>query len=263
MNNEITQESPVESKGNVSDMPRIRKRIFARNQNTNNNQNVNNNNFQNNEQNRTMHKRQFVNHNTKFSKNKLQVMFFGGVGKIGDNITALRYGNDILVIDCGVGFAEADMPGVDLVIPDMTWLKEHKELIKGICITHAHEDHIGSLPYFLDDVKVPVYASKLSLALIDNKLREFPKIKMKGVPVNPGHVVRIGCFTVEFIHVNHSIAGAYALAITTPVGVVFVSGDFKIDFTPKKKLRSEIETYRFYLGISIMLNILLLALSLK
>lgn len=232
MNNEITQESPVESKGNVSDMPRIRKRIFARNQNTNNNQNVNNNNFQNNEQNRTMHKRQFVNHNPKFSKNKLQVMFFGGVGKIGDNITALRYGNDILVIDCGVGFAEADMPGVDLVIPDMTWLKEHKELIKGICITHAHEDHIGSLPYFLDDVKVPVYASKLSLALIDNKLREFPKIKMKGVPVNPGHVVRIGCFTVEFIHVNHSIAGAYALSITTPVGVVFVSGDFKIDFTP-------------------------------
>ena len=232
MNNEITQESPVESKGNVSDMPRIRKRIFARNQNTNNNQNVNNNNFQNNEQNRTMHKRQFANHNPRFSKNKLQVMFFGGVGKIGDNITALRYGNDILVIDCGVGFAEADMPGVDLVIPDMTWLKEHKELIKGICITHAHEDHIGSLPYFLDDVKVPVYASKLSLALIDNKLREFPKIKMKGVPVNPGHVVRIGCFTVEFIHVNHSIAGAYALAITTPVGVVFVSGDFKIDFTP-------------------------------
>ena len=162
----------------------------------------------------------------------LQVMFFGGVGKVGDNITALRFGDDILVIDCGVGFAEPDMPGVDLVIPDMSWLKAHKELIKGICITHAHEDHIGSLPYFLDEVKAPIYGSKLTLAFIENKLREFPKIKMKGTAVNPGGTVKIGCFTVEFIHVNHSIPGAYALAITTPVGVVFVSGDFKIDFTP-------------------------------
>ena len=162
----------------------------------------------------------------------LQVMFFGGVGKVGDNITAFRYGDDILVVDCGVGFAEPDMPGVDLVIPDMTWLKQHKDLIKGICITHSHEDHIGSLPYFLDEVKAPLYASKLSIALIENKLREFPKIKMKGHAVNPGNAVQIGCFNVEFIHVNHSIAGAYALAITTPVGVVFVSGDFKIDFTP-------------------------------
>lgn len=162
----------------------------------------------------------------------LEVMFFGGVGKVGDNITALRFGDDILVIDCGVGFAEADMPGVDLVIPDMSWLKAHREMIKGICITHAHEDHIGSLPYFLDDVKAPVYASKLSVAFIENKLREFPRVKMKSHTVNAGNVVKIGCFTVEFIHVNHSIPGAFALAVTTPVGVVFVSGDFKIDFTP-------------------------------
>lgn len=162
----------------------------------------------------------------------LEVMFFGGVGKVGDNITALRYGDDILVIDCGVGFAEPDMPGVDLVIPDMSWLKAHKDMIKGICITHAHEDHIGSLPYFLDDVKAPLYASKLSVAFIENKLREFPRVKMKSHAVNAGNVVKIGCFTVEFIHVNHSIPGAFALAVTTPVGVVFVSGDFKIDFTP-------------------------------
>ncbi len=162
----------------------------------------------------------------------LQVMFFGGVGKIGDNMTALRYGDDILVIDVGVGFAEPDMPGVDLVIPDMSWLKAHKEMIKGIAITHAHEDHIGSLPYFLDDVKATVYGSKLSIALIEGKLREFPKIKMKSQAVNPGGAVQIGCFNVEFVHVNHSIPGSYALAITTPVGVVFVSGDFKIDFTP-------------------------------
>ena len=162
----------------------------------------------------------------------LQVMFFGGVGKIGDNMTALRYGDDILVIDVGVGFAEPDMPGVDLVIPDMSWLKAHKDMIKGIAITHAHEDHIGSLPYFLDDVKAPVYGSKLSIALIEGKLREFPKIKMKSQAVNPGGAVQIGCFNVEFIHVNHSIPGSYALSITTPVGVVVVSGDFKIDFTP-------------------------------
>ncbi len=170
---------------------------------------------------------------TRAYKNKnLKVMFFGGVGNVGNNITALMYGDDILVIDCGVGFAEANMPGVDLVIPEMSFLKANKDKIRGICITHAHEDHIGSMPYFLDEVKAPVYASKLSLALIENKLREFPKCKMKGVAVNPRQTVKIGCFTVEFIHVNHSIAGAYALAITTPVGVVFHSGDFKIDFTP-------------------------------
>ncbi len=162
----------------------------------------------------------------------LQVMFFGGVGKIGDNMTALRYGDDILVIDVGVGFAEPDMPGVDLVIPDMSWLKAHKDMIKGIAITHAHEDHIGSLPYFLDDVKATVYGSKLSIALIEGKLREFPKVNMKSQAVNPGGAVQIGCFNVEFIHVNHSIPGSYALSITTPVGVVLVSGDFKIDFTP-------------------------------
>ena len=170
---------------------------------------------------------------TRAYKNKnLKVMFFGGVGNVGNNITALMYGDDILVIDCGVGFAEANMPGVDLVIPEMSFLKANKDKIRGICITHAHEDHIGSMPYFLDEVKAPVYASKLSLALIENKLREFPKCKMKGIAVNPRQTVKIGCFTVEFIHVNHSIAGAYALAITTPVGVVFHSGDFKIDFTP-------------------------------
>ena len=170
---------------------------------------------------------------TRAYKNKnLKVMFFGGVGNVGNNICALMYGDDILVIDVGVGFAEANMPGVDLVIPEMSWLKANKDKIRGICITHAHEDHIGSMPYFLDDVKAPVYASKLSLALIENKLKEFPKCKMKGVAVQPRQTVKIGCFTVEFIHVNHSIAGAFALSITTPVGVVFHSGDFKIDFTP-------------------------------
>ncbi len=206
---------------------KIQKRTFIRRQVAQNNENT-----QNNDKKNTRAVRHFGGARGSGRPKGLQVMFFGGVGKVGDNITAFRYGDDILVVDCGVGFAEPDMPGVDLVIPDMSWLKAHREMIKGICITHAHEDHIGSLPYFLDDVKAPVYASKLSIALIESKLREFPRIKMKSHAVNPGNAVQIGCFNVEFIHVNHSIPGAYALAITTPVGLVYVSGDFKIDFTP-------------------------------
>ncbi len=169
---------------------------------------------------------------TKGNRNKLKVMFFGGVGEVGKNMTALCYGDDILVIDCGVAFPDDDMLGVDLVIPDMTYLKNNAQKIKGILITHAHEDHIGSLPYFLDTVKAPVYASRLTLAMIQGKLREFPKVKMVGKVVKPKDVVKIGCFQVEFIHVNHSIAGAHSLAIKTPVGLVVHSGDFKIDFTP-------------------------------
>lgn len=168
----------------------------------------------------------------KQNKNKLKVMFFGGVGEVGKNMTALCYGDDILVIDCGVAFPDDDMLGVDLVIPDMTYLKNNAQKIKGIVITHAHEDHIGSLPYFLDTVKAPVYASRLTLAMIQGKLKEFPKVKMTGRVVKARDVVKIGCFQVEFIHVNHSIAGAHALAIKTPVGLIVHSGDFKIDFTP-------------------------------
>ena len=166
------------------------------------------------------------------ARNKLRIMFFGGVGEVGKNMTALCYNDDILVIDCGVAFPDEDMPGVDLVIPDMTYLKNNAHKIKGIVITHAHEDHIGSLPYFLDTVKAPVYASRLTLAMIQGKLREFPRVKMTGKVVKPHDVVKIGCFQVEFIHVNHSIAGAHALAIKTPVGTIVHSGDFKIDFTP-------------------------------
>ena len=169
---------------------------------------------------------------TKLNKNKLKVMFFGGVGEVGKNMTALSYGDDIIIIDCGVAFPDDGMPGVDLVVPDMTYLKNNAQKIKGILITHAHEDHIGSLPYFLDDVKAPVYGSRLTLAMVENKLREFPKVKMTGRVVKPHDVVKIGCFQVEFIHVNHSIAGSHALAIKTPVGMVVHSGDFKIDFTP-------------------------------
>ena len=162
----------------------------------------------------------------------LKIMFIGGVGEVGKNCTALQFGDDILVIDAGVAFPDGDMPGIDLVIPDYTWLKENKDKVKGIVITHAHEDHIGSMPYLIDEVKAPIYGSRLTLALIENKLREFPQLHARANIVKPKSVVRLGSFVVEFINVNHSVAGSYALAITTPIGVVFVSGDFKIDYTP-------------------------------
>ena len=164
--------------------------------------------------------------------NKVKVVFLGGVGEIGKNITAIEYGDDILLIDCGLSFPSEDMPGVDLVIPDFTYVKENAHKIKGIVITHGHEDHIGSLPYLLKDVKVPIYASKMTLTLLDNKIREHKITGVKGIAVKPGYVVKIGIYTVEFVKVNHSIPGAYALSIDTPAGTIFHTGDFKIDYEP-------------------------------
>lgn len=164
--------------------------------------------------------------------NKVKIIFLGGVGEIGKNITAIEYGNDIIVIDCGLAFPSEDMPGVDLVIPDFSYLKENASKIRGILITHGHEDHIGSLPYLLRDVKAPIYGSQMSLTLIDNKLREHKITGVKGICVKPGYVVKVGGFTVEFIKVNHSIPGAFALSIDTPAGTIFHTGDFKIDFEP-------------------------------
>ena len=164
--------------------------------------------------------------------NKVKIIFLGGVGEIGKNITAIEYGNDIIVIDCGLAFPSEDMPGVDLVIPDFTYLKENASKVKGILITHGHEDHIGSLPYLLRDIKAPIYGSQMSLTLIDNKIREHKLTGIKGICVKPGYVVKVGCFTVEFVKVNHSIPGAFALSIDTPAGTIFHTGDFKIDFEP-------------------------------
>ncbi len=169
---------------------------------------------------------------TKSNKKALKVRFLGGVGEIGKNMTALEFGKDIIVIDAGITFPGDNMPGVDLVIPDVTYLAENKSRIRGIVITHGHEDHIGSLPYILKDVNPPIFGTKLTLTLIENKIREHRLNDVSLNCIKPGSVIKLGCFSIEFINVNHSIAGAVGLAITTPVGVVFHSGDFKIDFTP-------------------------------
>jgi len=170
--------------------------------------------------------------NASKQNNKVKLVFLGGVGEIGKNITAIEYGDDIVIIDCGLAFPSEDMPGVDLVIPDFSYLKENAHKVKGILITHGHEDHIGSLPYFLKDIKAPIYGSQMSLTLIDNKLREHKITGVKGICVKSGYAVKIGIFTVEFVKVNHSIPGAFALSIDTPAGTIFHTGDFKIDFEP-------------------------------
>lgn len=162
----------------------------------------------------------------------LKLSFLGGVGEVGKNLMALEYGNDMILIDCGLAFPSDDMMGVDLVIPDITYLQQNKNKIRGIVLTHGHEDHIGALPYILQDIKVPVYGSRLTCALVENKLREHRKISCKPIVVKPKQVIKLGCFSIEFVKVTHSIAGAYGLAITTPVGVYFHTGDFKIDLTP-------------------------------
>lgn len=166
------------------------------------------------------------------SKKTLKVRFLGGVGEIGKNMTAIEYGKDIIIIDAGLTFPNDNMPGVDLVIPDVSYLAENKSKIRGYLITHGHEDHIGGLPYILKDVNAPIFGTKLTLTLIENKIKEQKLSDVSLNCVNAGSSIKLGCFSVEFINVNHSIAGAVALSITTPVGVVFHSGDFKMDFTP-------------------------------
>ena len=163
---------------------------------------------------------------------KLKIIPLGGLNEIGKNMTVLEYGKDMIVIDCGIAFPEEDMYGVDLVIPDVTYLARNAKKLRGFFITHGHEDHIGSVPYVLQAVSAPVHGTRLTNGLIRLKLEEHRMLdKVKLVTHAPGDVVKAGCFSVEFIHVNHSIADAVAFAITTPVGVVIMTGDFKIDPT--------------------------------
>lgn len=166
------------------------------------------------------------------NKNTLKVRFLGGVGEIGKNMTALEYGKDIIIIDAGLTFPSQDMPGIDLVIPDISYLQQNHDRVRAVFLTHGHEDHIGGLPYLLKDINVPVYGTKLTLTLAESKLIEFNIKNAKLNSVKPKSVIKTGAFSVEFINVNHSIPGAVALCITTPVGVVFFTGDFKVDLTP-------------------------------
>ena len=162
----------------------------------------------------------------------LKVVFLGGVGEIGKNMTAFEYGDEIVIVDAGLAFPTADMPGVDLVIPDMTYLRQNKDKVKALILTHGHEDHIGAVPYLLEEFKIPVYGTKLTLGMVEHKLIERHVTDYELITVSNRTVVKLGKFTVEFIHVSHSVAGSVAVSITTPIGVVFVTGDFKVDYTP-------------------------------
>lgn len=163
---------------------------------------------------------------------KLKIIPLGGLNEIGKNITVLEYGRDMIVVDCGLGFPEEDMYGVDLVIPDFTYLVKNQQKLRGMFITHGHEDHIGSIPYAMQQVNCPIHGTAMTNGLIKLKLEEHGLAsQVKLLTHKPGDIVRAGCFQVEFIHVNHSIADAVCFAIHTPVGTLVMTGDFKIDPT--------------------------------
>jgi len=167
------------------------------------------------------------------SKMKLKVIPLGGLGEIGKNITVFEFGEDIIIVDCGIAFPEDEMMGIDLVLPDITYLKNNRDKIKGIVLTHGHEDHIGALPFVLKDINVPVYGTKLTLGLLKNKLEEHKMLSNTVMQtIQQGEIIKLGVFQVEFIRSYHSIADAVALAIHTPVGVVVHTSDFKVDYTP-------------------------------
>lgn len=169
----------------------------------------------------------------KESNSKLKIIPLGGLEQIGMNITAFEYEDSIIVVDCGLSFPEDDMYGIDLVIPDVTYLKDNIDKVKGFFITHGHEDHIGAIPYVLREVNVPIYATKLTIGIIDRKLEEHKMLtKVKRKVVKYGQHINLGCFRVEFIKTNHSIQDAAALAIYSPAGIVVHTGDFKVDYTP-------------------------------
>ncbi len=166
-------------------------------------------------------------------KSKLKIIPLGGLEQIGMNITAFEYEDSIIVVDCGISFPDDDMLGIDLVIPDITYLRDNIDKVKGFFITHGHEDHIGAIPYVLKDINVPIYATKLTIGIIDHKLKEHDMLKkVKRKVVKYGQHINLGCFRVEFIKTNHSIQDAAALAIYSPAGIVVHTGDFKVDYTP-------------------------------
>lgn len=177
----------------------------------------------------------------------LSIIPLGGVGEIGLNMTVLEYDSDLIVIDAGLMFPDAEMLGVDIVIPDFSYLIENKERIRGIVLTHGHEDHIGALPFLLREIKVPVYGTRLTLGFVKEKLREHElDNEVQLTVVKPRDVVELGCFQVEFIRVTHSIVDGVGLGITTPVGPIVHTGDFKIDPTPVDGEIMDLRTFAEY-----------------
>ena len=169
----------------------------------------------------------------KIARDRLKIIPLGGLEEVGKNMTVFEYGDDMILVDCGVAFPEDDMLGVDLVIPDFSYLTKNREKLRGMVITHGHEDHIGSIPYVLKEVNTPIYGTRLTLGLIKNKLEEHKLVRSTTMKcVKAGDIIKLGKLQIEFIRVNHSIADAVALAITTPVGTVVHTGDFKVDYTP-------------------------------
>jgi len=178
---------------------------------------------------------------------KLQVIPLGGLGEFGMNMTAIRFGNDIIVVDSGMMFPEAELLGVDLVMPDLTFLKENQYQVRALLLTHGHEDHIGAVPYFLTEIDVPVYGTAFTLALVERRLEEYDlEQEPRLIPIKPKQILEIGPFKVEFLHVTHSIVSAVAMAITTPLGVIIHTGDFKVDPTPTDNELFDLHTLAEY-----------------
>jgi ribonuclease J len=177
---------------------------------------------------------------------KLRIVPIGGLGEFGMNMMAIRYGDDIIVIDAGMMFPESELLGVDIVTPDLTYLKENRALVRALLITHGHEDHIGGVPFFLEEFDVPIYATPFTISLIERRLEEYDIDNANLKPVRPKDFIEIGPFKIEFIHVTHSIVSAVALAITTPLGVIIHTGDFKVDPTPTDNELFDLHTLADY-----------------
>src|ERR1700722_19044861 len=181
------------------------------------------------------------------SDHKLQLIPLGGLGEFGMNSMAIRYGDDIIVVDAGMMFPDAELLGVDIVIPDFAYLVQHRDMVRGLILTHGHEDHIGAVPFLLSEINVPIYSAPFTLAMVERRLEEHGMLDdAKLHKVKPGSRIELGPFTIEFVHVTHSIVSSMALAITTPLGVIIHTGDFKVDPTPTDNELFDLHTLADY-----------------